>query len=161
MSGRHSDSLAKADAAVDLDPNSAAAHGALGGARLWGGFPKEAIEPLQTAMRLSPFDPLRPLWLHFMARAHYWSMEYPAAIAIADQLRQAFPNFRQPYNTLIAALGQVGRINEAQAVMQDGLVRFGDAFRILMALPLNDLRELRPEDREHMLDGLRKASWNG
>jgi len=67
------------------------------------------------------------------------------------------PNFRQPYNTLIAALGQVGRQEEGQAVMADGLVRFGDAFRKLMALPLDELRELRAEDRERMIDGFRKA----
>ena len=83
--------------AVSLDPNSAAAHGALGGARLWGGFPREAIEPLQTAMRLSPFDPLMPLWLHFMARARYWSGEYEAAIAVAASCanRSRFPSALQ------------------------------------------------------------------
>jgi hypothetical protein len=26
-----------------------------------------------------------------------------------------------------------------------------------MLLPLNELRELRPEDREHLIDGFRKA----
>jgi adenylate cyclase len=157
ISGRHEESLAKAAIAVGLDPNSAAAHGALGGARLWGGFPAEAIEPLQSAIRLSPFDPLIPLWLHFTARAHYWSGNYDAAISVAGGLRRSVPNFRQPYNTLIAALGQVGRQEEGQAVMADGLVRFGDAFRKLMALPLDELRELRAEDRERMIDGFRKA----
>jgi adenylate cyclase len=96
MSGRHDESLAQAEIAVRCDPNSAAAHGALGGARLWGGFPHQAIEPLQTAMRLSPFDPLTPLWLHFIARAHYWSGNYKEAIAVARQLRQSNPNFRSP-----------------------------------------------------------------
>jgi hypothetical protein len=27
-----------------------------------------------------------------------------------------------------------------------------------MALPLDDLRELRPDDREHLLEGFRKAN---
>jgi len=45
MSGRHAESLAQAQIAVHCDPNSAAAHGALGGARLWGGFPREARPP--------------------------------------------------------------------------------------------------------------------
>ena len=58
MSGRHAESLATAEIAVSLDPNSAAAHGALGGARLWGGFPREsdraaadgdAAEPVRSA----------------------------------------------------------------------------------------------------------------
>jgi adenylate cyclase len=157
ISGQHAESLAKAELAVSLDPNSAAAYGALGGARLWGGFPREAIEPLQTAMRLSPFDPLMPVWLHFTARARYWSEEYDQSIAVASQLRQSFPNFRQPYNTLIAALGQEGRVDEAHEVMAEGLKRFGEPFRVLMALPLNDLRELRSEDRDHLIDGFRKA----
>ena len=117
----------------------------------------EAITPLRTAVRLSPFDPLTSLWLHFTARAHYWSGNYSASIAVATQMRQSFPNFRQPYNTLIAAFGQVGRIDDAHAVMADGLARFGDAFRTLMSLPLHELRELRPEDRERMIDGFRKA----
>jgi tetratricopeptide (TPR) repeat protein len=157
ISGRHAESLAKAKLAVGLDPNSAAAHGALGGALLWGGFPRDAIAPLQTAMRLSPFDPLMPLWLHFTARARYWSRDYEAAITVASQLRQSFPNFRQPYNTLIAALGQVGKVADAQAVMADGLARFGEPFRKLMTLPLVELRELRAEDRDHLIDGFRKA----
>jgi tetratricopeptide (TPR) repeat protein len=157
MSGRHAESLTQAQIAVHCDPNSAAAHGALGGARLWGGFPREAIEPLQTAMWLSPFDPLTPLWRHFIARAHYWSENYKEAIAVARQLRQSHPNFRQPYNTLIASLGQMGDVDEVHAVMMDGLARFGEAFRIFLSLPLNELRELRPQDREHLIEGYRKG----
>jgi adenylate cyclase len=157
MSGRHAESLTQAQIAVDCDPNSAVAHGALGGARLWGGFPREAIEPLQTAMRLSPFDPLTPLWRHFIARAHYWSGNYREAIAVARQLRQSHPNFRQPYNTLIASLGQVGDVDEVHAVMTDGLARFGQAFRNFLSLPLKELRELRSEDREHLIEGYRKG----
>ena len=123
ISGRHAESLTKADMAVSLDSSSAAAHGARGGARLWGGFPRDAIEPLRIAMRLNPFDPLTPLWMHFIARALYWSGDYEGAIAAVNQVRQLHPNFRQPYNTLIAALGQVGRGDEARAVMTDALER--------------------------------------
>ena len=157
MSGSHAESLAEADLAVRLDPNSAAAHAAKGGACLWGGRPRDAIQPLQTAMRLSPFDPLIPLWLHFTARAHYWAENYADSIAVARQLRHSFPNFRPPYNTLIAALGQTGQIDEARIVLADAMERFGEAFRIHMSLPLSELRELRPEDREHLLRGFRKA----
>jgi adenylate cyclase len=157
MSGHHAESLAEADLAVSLDPNSAAAHGARGGARLWGGRPREAIEPLETATRLSPFDALVPLWLHFTARAHYWAEDYVSSVAVARQLRHSFPHFRQPYNTLIAALGQTGQVDEAHEVMAEGLERFGEGFRHHMSLPLAELRELRPEDRNHLIDGFRKA----
>jgi adenylate cyclase len=157
MSGRHAESLAEADLAVSSDPNSAVAHGARGGAHLWAGRPRDAIAPLQTAMRLSPFDPLIPFWLHFTARAYYCAGDYVASIAAARQLRNSVPNFRQIYNTLIAALGQTGQIDEARLVMVEALERFGEGFRRYMSLPLNELRELRPEDREHMIDGFRKA----
>jgi len=157
MSGRHAESLAEAELAVCLDPNSASAHGARGGACLWGGRSREAIEPLQTAMRLSPFDPLVPLWLHFTARAHYWAEDYVSSVAVARQLRHSFPNFRQPYNTLIAARGQMGQVDEAHAVMAEGLQRFGEGFRRYMSLPLAELRERRPENRDHLIDGFRKA----
>jgi adenylate cyclase len=157
MSGLHAESLAEASLAVRLDPNSAVAHGALGGARLWGGQPREAIAPLRTAMRLSPFDPLVPLWAHFIARAHYWAEDYAASITTARQLRHALPNFRQPYNTLIAALGQMAQADEAHIVLEDALARFGEGFRRYMTLPLDELRELRPADRDHLIQGFRKA----
>lgn len=157
MSGRHRESLTAADLAVGLDPNSAVAHGAQGGARLWGGRPGEAIEPLRTAMRLSPFDPLRPVWVHFMTRAHYWAEDYDASIATARSLLQTAPNFRQVYNTLIAALGQKGETVEARSVASEALDRFGDGFRRYLSLPLNELLELRPQDRDHLIAGFRKA----
>lgn len=161
MSGRHAESIAEADLAVSLDPNSAVAHGAQGGARLWGGRPREAIAPLQTAMRLSPFDPLYPIWLHFMARAYYWAEDYIASIAVARKLRHSVPNFRQIYNTLIAALGQTGQVDEARIVMAEAQERFGDGFRRYMSLPLNELLELRPEDRDYLIAGFRKAGLVG
>ncbi|MGE0574513.1 MAG: winged helix-turn-helix domain-containing protein [Reyranella sp.] len=159
MTGSHAESLAEADLAVGLDPNSAAAHGAVGGARLWGGRPRDAIEPLQTAIRLSPFDPLIPLWLHFIARAHYCAEDYVASIRVARQLRHSFSTFRPPYNTLIAALGQTGQVDEARIVHADAMERFGERFRVLLSLPLSELRELRAEDREHLICGIRKAGF--
>jgi TolB-like protein/DNA-binding winged helix-turn-helix (wHTH) protein/tetratricopeptide (TPR) repeat protein len=157
MSGRHAESLAQADIAVHCNPNSAAAHGACGGARLWGGFPREAIEPLQTAMRLSPLDPLTPLWRHFIALALYWVGNYGEAAIAGRRLCRSFPDFRLPYYTLIAALGQLGNAAEARTVMNDAMAKFGEAFRILMRLPPELLLEFRSDDRERLIDGFRKA----
>jgi hypothetical protein len=58
---------------------------------------------------------------------------------------------------LIAALGHTGQTEEAQAVMSEALERFGGGFRYYMSLPLAELRELRPQDREHLIEGFRKA----
>jgi pentatricopeptide repeat protein len=156
-SGRHAESPAEADLAVSLDGNSALAYGMQGLVRAWGGRPREAIAPLQTAIRLSPFDPLASSWLHYMARAHYWAEDYQAAIAVARQLRHSYPNFRIPYTTLIAAFGQMGQVDEARAVMAEARERFGEGFSNILSLPLSEMRELRPEDRDHVIDGFRKA----
>jgi len=153
-SGRHAESIAAADLAVNLEPNSAWACGFQGLVRTFGGRPLEAIEPLRTAIRLSPFDPLVSGWLHYMARAHYWAGDYEAAIAVARQLLHSAPNFSSAYHTLMAALGQTGQIDEAHAVMAEALERFGEGFHQITATAT---RERRPEDHEHLIDGFRKA----
>jgi len=50
----------------------------------------------------------------------------------------------------------MGNVDEAHAVMNDALARFGKAFRIQM-LPLNEVHEIRADDFEHLIDGFRKA----
>jgi adenylate cyclase len=156
MSGRHAEAIDEADRAVRLDPNSAVAYVAQGYARAFGGRPSEALEPLRNAIRLSPIDPFVPGWLHLTARAHYWAGDYEAAVAVARALRHSYPSFISNYRTLIAALGQTGETDEAQAVMSDAMNRFGERFRHFW-LSSREAREDRPVDREHMIDGFRKA----
>jgi adenylate cyclase len=71
MSSRHQEALSEADVTVAINPNYAWGYGCQGGTRVFGGQPSEAFAPLKTAMRLSPFDPLMHLWLHWLSRAHY------------------------------------------------------------------------------------------
>jgi adenylate cyclase len=156
-SGHHAEGIAEADLAVDLDPNSVPAYTAQGFTRTYGGHPGEALEPLRTAMRLSPFDPLRFLWLIYLSRAQYWTQDYQAAIVTCRQLQHSYPNLPQAYAGLMASLGQIGQIDEAGAVMAEARERFGEPFRFWVSLPLNEIRELRPEDRAHLIDGFRKA----
>jgi adenylate cyclase len=158
-SGRHAEGIVAADLAVSLDPNSAAAYGDQGNALSPGAadLATRSSRCARTAMRLSPFDPITPGWLHCLARAHYWAGDYEAAIAVARQLRHSAPHFRQAYGTLMSAFGQTGQIDEAHAVMAEALERFGEGFHHFMTLPLNLIRELRPEDREHLIEGYRKA----
>jgi hypothetical protein len=57
----------------------------------------------------------------------------------------------------MSAFGQTGQIDEAHAVMAEAWERFGEGFHHFMTLPLSVIRELRPEDREHLIEGYRKA----
>ena len=154
VSGRHREAFTEADLAVTLEPSSAWAHGAQGAARAFGGQPREAIEPLKIAMRLSPFDPLMVRWLNHMARAHYFADDYEAAIATSIQLCQSYPNMHAGYRTLIVALAQAGKREEAQRVMSDAMSRFGEDFLDPM---VRQAPELRSREYGRMLDGYRKA----
>jgi adenylate cyclase len=157
QSGRHEEAMAEADIAVGLDPNSAQARLWQGMAHAFGGWPREAIEPLQAAMRLSPFDPFMPMFLHGLARAYYYMGDYAAALTTARQLCRSFPSHQSAHRTLIAALGQMKEPEEARRVMAEVIERFGEDFRFHMR-PLGPTpMEDRAEDREHLLEGYRKA----
>jgi adenylate cyclase len=160
MSGRHAEAICEADLAVSLDPNSAYAYFTQASVRTWGGRPHEAIQSLDSAMRLSPVDPRMPAWLHTRARAYYFARDYAAAIATARHLNRVAPNYPQAYATLIAAFGQIGRINEARTVLMEALERIGQGFWFFLSLPPDKVLELRPNDREHLLSGFRKAGVN-
>jgi adenylate cyclase len=152
--GRHAEGIAEADLAVGLDSNCGTASFAQGYTRLYAGRARDAIEPLRTAMRLDPFGNAP---LNNLARAHYLAGEYEAAVAVAQQVRRLSPNFQSTHVTLMAALGQLGRAEEARIVMTEALQRFGDSIRLFMSPPSNVFRERRPESTEHLIDGLRKA----
>jgi adenylate cyclase len=157
FTGRHNEAMAEADLAVSLDPNSAQAYHCQGGARTFGGRPREAVAPLETAIRLSPSDPFTPFCLHTLGRAYYYGGDYPAAVATARQLCRSYPNFQPAYRTLIAALGQTGEKGEARRVMAEALDRFGADFRSYMGPLGPSPTEDRAGDREHLLEGYRKA----
>jgi adenylate cyclase len=93
-----------------------------------------------------------------LALAHYFCRDYEAAVAAAERAIRSFPDFPSPYRWLAAALGELGRTAEAQAALQKAVAVSAVAFEF-------QVRErppwFRPEQHAHMLDGLRKAGWEG
>jgi adenylate cyclase len=89
-----------------------------------------------------------------MALGFYFSREYAAAVDAAKQAIRSYPDFPLPYRWLAAALGQLGRIEEAKEAL-------GKAIAIAPASIEMYVRQrvpwMRPEDYAHMLEGLRKA----
>src|SRR5262249_536325 len=73
-------------AAIALNPSLAPAYGALGGAKIRIGRSAEAFEPLQTAIKLSPRDPLLNTWYFYICHAYSHLGQYEAAI---DWCRQS------------------------------------------------------------------------
>src|SRR5262249_47990337 len=74
----------------------------------------------------------------------------------AKRAIRSYPDFPPPYRWLAAALGQLGRREEAKEALQQALAVFPDAFETNVR---NRVPWMRSEDHAHMLEGLRKAGW--
>ncbi len=102
-----------AERAAELAPNLALAQTALGWARIFAGRFTEAIEPIETAMRLSPRDPIIYFFNNRLGLAHYHLGNYDDAVRFTQTgnvgqttlLRHAGPA-RQPCTTSSPGRGQ-------------------------------------------------------
>ena len=154
--GDHQGAQAEAERALAISPNLADAHGALGVVLTYSGRPKEGLAALKTCIRLDPRAPSLVLRLGQVAVALYFCCEYAAAVEAARQAIRSFPDHPRSHRILAAALGQMGRTVEAKEALEKV---------IAIAPPRGDVRErypgLRPEDYDHMMEGLRKAGWQG
>ena len=158
---RHGDydgALAEAEIALAMSPNLALAHGTLGETLIFSGRPREGLAAVQTSIRLDPRDPKLVMRLNNLALSLYFSGEYEAAVEAAKRAIRANPDFPLAYRWLAAALGQLGRLEEAEAALEKAIavapISF-DAF-VRRRVPWH-----RPDDYAHMLEGLRKAGWQG
>ena len=80
--------------------------------------------------------------------------EYEAAIEAATRAVRSYPDRPHAYRWLAAALGQVGRIEEAEEALQKAIAVSPAAFDMYVR---GRLPWFRPEDHAHMVEGLRKA----
>ncbi len=156
--GDHQGARAQAERALALCPNFAAGHGALGVILAYSGRPKEGLAALETCIRLDPRDPSLVNRLNQVALAHYFCRDYAATVQAAERAIRSFPDFPSPYRWLAAALGELGRPAEAKEALEKAITVSPDSFdfQVRTRPPW-----FRPEDHAHMLDGLRKAGWEG
>lgn len=156
--GDHHGALAEAELALELCPNLAAAHGARGVILAYSGRPDDGVLALETCVRLDPRAPTLVNRLTQIALAYYFRRDYAAAVGAAERAIRSFPDFPSSHRWLAAALGEMGRTSDAQAALEKAMTVSRTAFDF-------QVRErppwFRPEDHAHMLDGLRKAGWQG
>jgi adenylate cyclase len=158
FSGDYDRARAEAERALTISPNLASAHGALGVTLIFSGRPQQGLVALNTCIRLDPRDPILADRLNQIAVAFYFAGNYEAAIDAAQHAIRRFPSWPHPYRWLAAALGQAGRAEEAKEALDKAIVIGAGTFDMYVRrrVPWH-----RPEDYEHMLDGLRKAGWQG
>ncbi|MEA2928591.1 MAG: hypothetical protein QOG38_1019, partial [Hyphomicrobiales bacterium] len=110
MERRTEESIAAFRRAVDLNPNSAAAHCYLSHGLAFAGQDRAAIAHGEDAIRLSPLDPEMAMMLGGIAVAHYTAGRYADALRYSSELLRLRPGFHGAQRLHCASLAQVGRV---------------------------------------------------
>ncbi|MFB9268670.1 adenylate/guanylate cyclase domain-containing protein [Bradyrhizobium erythrophlei] len=149
----HAQALAEAQRSIDLNPNFALGFFALGLVRVHIGHFREALDPLLRCLRLNPNDPQAGSFMSYVALAHYHQENYEEAVHYCE-LGSRARHLHLSLRTLLASLGQLGRAEEAQALLNEfNALQPNDAQRLFeITTPYIDLKY-----REHLADGLRRA----
>ena len=154
LRGNLESALAEANRAVEITPNLAPAHLALAMALIFSGQPKEGLTSIQRCLRLDPRGPGVAGYLLMMTIAHYLCHDYDTAVEVARRTALLYPDYPNIYRWLAAALGQLGRTDEARGALEKAIAISPASFDMYVRkhVPWH-----RPEDHAHMLEGLRKA----
>jgi adenylate cyclase len=154
--GDHDGAIAEVERALAISPNLANAHAVLGQILLHTGRPQEGRIALEKSIRLDPRDTFAQLNLMNVAISFFLSREYDSAVEAAKRVVRAYPDFPHIYPWLVAALGQSGRIEEARQALQEAIAIAPAAFDLLIR---RRPPWYRPEDLDHLIEGLRRAGW--
>ena len=88
----------------------------------------------------------------------YQCRQYEAVITAAQRVIRSRPDHPPSYRRLAAAFGQLGRTDEAKAALDKAVAIGAASFDMYVR---NRAPFWRPDDYAHVLEGLRKAGWEG
>lgn len=154
MERRTTEAIAAFRQAVDLNPNSVMGRYHLSHGLAFAGHDSEAITRAEEAIRLSPLDPMKALFLGAIAVAHYVAGRYEEACHFTTEAARLRPGFQGAQRMRCASLAQAGRIEEARALLVT--VR-RDQPKLSIAWIRASVPYQTPELMEQFLDGMRKA----
>lgn len=112
MAGNHIAAMEAGRRAVELNPYDMGARGVLGCCHMAIGEHREAIALFSTAVQRGNSDP-RYQWAALLAFSHYLLKQYDASLSWAREALYLNPNHLQALAVRSAALGQLGRNEEA------------------------------------------------
>jgi len=119
---------------------------------------EEALAGIETAIRLSPRDPMMSLYHAVQALAHLMLRQFDKSIACSRRALREQPDNVRALHRLACALAHKGDLDAARAA-------YTEAERVLPAPPLEYFSGSHPfthsEDLDFILDGLRMAGWKG
>jgi TolB-like protein/DNA-binding SARP family transcriptional activator len=103
------------EAALGINANAAPAWMWSAGAHAWMGNGSRAVEEINKAMALSPYDPLMYAYTGIAAMAYLADGQYERAIECALRSLRENRTYTGAYRLLVIALGLAGREHEARA----------------------------------------------
>ncbi len=142
---------------IEINPSLAVAHMWLAEACSETGDPEQAFERLDTALRLSPRDPLESVMLYLRAKIHLSLGNYEQAENWARRSLQR-SRFRQmAHLALLAALGHLGKTSEIEPAFASMAELFPQYAEITEEFLLTQRLIQANVVRDQLIEGLRKA----
>jgi TolB-like protein/class 3 adenylate cyclase/rhodanese-related sulfurtransferase len=134
--GRHEESIAEAEHAVEIDPNNPVGYEALAKALIYAGRPSEGARVIRKAMRIDPHFPAS--YLGWLGIAQFNQESYADAAATFRTVLQRNPDEDTALIVLTAALGHLDEPQQAESAYS----------------MLNDLRQKREVFFEQQTEGI-------
>jgi TolB-like protein/class 3 adenylate cyclase/tetratricopeptide (TPR) repeat protein len=142
------------DAALAIDPSSAAGWYYGGWVKIMQGEPEQAIAYEARSMRLSPMDPLHGLMRAATGFAHLSAGRYDEAVSWAQKACLEQPTFTVAWRLLASSSALSGRLDQARRAMAH-VLELDPGFEMSTLSHYVTLR--RPEDFARYAEGLRLA----
>jgi len=155
-SGQPELGIPEARRAVELNPNYSHAYIPLGNGLNLAGEPAEGVLYLEKAIKLNPTDPRNHAYFTFLAEAQLNNRDYEQAIETSRTAIERNSDYPYAHFVLASALGHLGQIEAAGEALNTCLKLRPDCIETHPQLALFK----NPEDRDHILEGLRKAGWS-
>lgn len=157
QTSRQARAIEELDRALTLNPNLAFAQALIGLAKLYAGHPEETESHVREALRASPRDTDANVWVSFMALAKLYLGAYEDALNLCRRSFELNPNYPNEHFNLVAALVELGRLDEARAEVQAGLaLNPGFTIRRYRAGAQSD-NPVFLKGRERIIEDMRKA----
>jgi TolB-like protein/class 3 adenylate cyclase/Flp pilus assembly protein TadD len=157
QTNRASRAIGELEQALKLNRNLGAAHAWIGQAKITMGRGEEAEAHVNEAFRLSPNDAVTFIWTHIrgLAKLHLGADE--EAVTLFRRSVDSSRNYPLNHFYMAAALGHLGRLDEARAEIKAGLAlapKYSVARFLSMAESDNPIYLAQ---RERIAEGMRKA----
>jgi TolB-like protein len=146
--------LAEFELALQLNPNFSLAQGYYALALCYSGRWEDAFAATQRAIRQSPRDPSSAIYYGVGAYAQFVGRNYREAISLAREATRQRGDLTGAYRVLTVAAGMAGETELARSAL-DELRRTQP--NISLAWIATQLPWKHDEDREHYLEGFRRA----